>query len=350
VQAVKTIEIEMKKSLFLLLKLAILIVVVFWLFKIVDFNKTIDLLSKTILSYFALAFLFHNSSNFFITLKWYKLAKPLKLKSSYLDLLKLNFISMFYSIFVPGQGSGELIKGIKLQKKEGDIEKVWAPIFIDKITNLLVMLIIGATAILFDQHFNQNKVLVVTVFLLIAIFIFLSFILFTDKITILIEAVKDILVYFLKFLKINTDCISNFSLNYFNEYKNHKSIIFETFFWSFMTKLPHVFALYFLAKSLNIDINLIESAWLLSVISIASLLPISFSGLGVREGTLIFSMSKIGVGSSEALSFSLLIFILGILTGLIGGIFELKSLFKKQPEDVIARSATTKQSHPRHKL
>jgi len=331
VQAAKIIEIKMKKSLYLLLKLVILVVLVFWLFKIVDFNKTINLLSKTVLSYFALAFLFNNSSIFFITYKWLRLAKPLNLKSNFIELLKLNYIAIFYSIFIPGQSSGELIKGIKLQKIEkGNVEKVWAPIFIDKVTNLLVMLIIGTTAILFDQHFNQNKILVVSMFSLTVICILLSFLLFTDKIIILVEVVKAILIYFLKFLKINTEYIANFSLNYFNEYKTHKSLIFETFFWSFMTKLPHVIALYFLAKSLNIDINLIESAWLLSVISIASLLPISFSGLGVREGTLIFSMAKIGIGSSEALSFSLLIFILGILTGLIGGVFELKSMFKKQ--------------------
>ena len=68
-----------------------------------------------------------------------------------------------------------------------------------------------------------------------------------------------------------------------------------------------------------------QAAWLFSLVSIASLLPISFSGLGIREGTVLVLLAQIGIQSSASLSLSMLIFTVGIFPGLIGGILELFS-------------------------
>jgi len=153
--------------------------------------------------------------------------------------------------------------------------------------------------------------------------LFLTIILFTENTSRFIEYLKDKLVNFLNIFKLNTTILSNFSLNHFEEYKKQKLIILEAVIWSFLIKLPHIFAFYLLALSLNMHLNLIESAWFFSVISIVVLMPISFSGLGVREGISIFLLSKVGIDSSSALSYSILIFLIGVLIALIGGVFEL---------------------------
>lgn len=318
----------MKKNFFFVFKLIILILIILWLIKTVDLNNSFRVLSKTNLFLFFLALALNNLSNVFLTIKWHRLAKPLGIKSKLIDLLKLNYVSIFYSMVIPGQASGEIVKGIKLAKQESSQEKVWVPIFIDKITNLLIILIIGSLAIINDNAFNKDQNLVIFISLFtFALFIF-SILLFTDKIKTLFDFIKGCLVQVLNILKINSDTLNNFSLSYLKEYKNKNLIIAETFMWSILTKLPHVFALYLLAMSLDFKITIIESAWLFAIVSIASILPISFSGLGVREGTLIVLMSKIGIESSDALSFSILIFAMGILTGLIGGVIEFYTWFK----------------------
>ncbi len=326
----------MKKNFFLILKLSLLIILIIWLTKIVDFKEAFKLLTKASPGYLFIGIIFSTLSHFFLAFKWYRLAKPLGIKSNFVELLKLNYISMFYSIFVPGQTSGELIKGIKLQKKEkGSVEKIWAPIILDKATNLLIIFIIGGIGLVLDDNFRENKKLIFSISAINLITLFFTVLLFTEKIDTLLNFVKTLLIKIFDMLKINSEIIKNFSLTYFQEYKNHKLILFETLFWSFMTKAPHVFSLFYLALSLNIKINLIESAWLFSVISLASLLPISFCGLGVREGTLIVLMGKIGIESSSALSYSLLIFIIGIFTSLIGGIIEFYNWFNVEKKESV---------------
>ena len=319
----------MKKYSFFL-KLVLLFIIFYWIFKSVNIKDTLNVLEKTNLSYFFFAFLLGNLSNIFLTIKWGRLAGPLKIKSNFFELLKLNYISIFYSSFLPGQSSGELIKGLRLTKKESSIQKVWVPIFIDKITNLLMVFIIGFVAVLSDKTFRTNSTLIFTISLLTVSFSVITLVLFSENTKHFINFLRDKLIQCLKFVKLKTDLLENFSLNYLENYKKHNLLMFETLIWSALIKLPHVFAFYFLALSLNIDLNFIQCAWLFSIISLITLIPISFSGLGVRESTMIVILSQFGIERFNSLSLSILIFLTGILVAIIGGILELFSGNKNQ--------------------
>ena len=311
------------------LKLVLLFIIFYWIIKSVNLKDTISLLSRTNLLYLFIAFILSNISNLFLTIKWQRLSAPLKIKSSFCDLLKLNYISTFYSSFLPGQSTGELIKGLKLAKKESSGQKVWVPIFVDKMTNLLMVFIIACIAIASDATFKTNKMLVSTILFLTFLFSLLTIILFSENTKHLINFLKDKTVKFLRFVRLPTKQLESFSLSYLESYKKHNLLMFETLIWSALVKLPHVFAIYFLALSLHINLNVIQCAWLFSIVSIATLIPISFSGLGVRESTLIVILSKIGIEKFNSLSLSLLIFFIGILIALIGGLLELIQSIKE---------------------
>ena len=313
------------KKYFFFLKLVLLCLIFFWIFKSVDTKDALSVLKKTNFLLFFTAFVLNNLSNIILTIKWQRLTNPLKIKSGFLELLKLNYISIFYSSFIPGQSSGELIKGLKLTQKEGATQKVWMPIFVDKITNFLIVLIIGFIAILSDNVFRKNLSLMFIVSFLTVSFLLLTVILFSEDTEQFIAFLKKILIKTLTLFKINTDRIKDFSLTYLNEYKKHRLLMAETLIWSLLTKLPHIFSFHFLALSLNMNLTILQCMWLFSIVSVVTLLPISFSGLGVREGTVITLLSQINIERSNSLSFSILIFMVGILTALVGGILELFS-------------------------
>ncbi len=316
------------KNFYLVFKLLLLFIIFFFVFKCVNINETINVLKKTNLYLLFIAVVINNVSNIFLTIKWHRLTIPLNLKSSFLDLLKLNYISIFYSMILPGQASGELIKGLKLAKQENSHQNVWIPIFIDKITNLLITFIIGFVAVLFDETFKQNVTVIFTISALTVLCSTITILLFSEKTSEFINLLKNTLISILKVIKIESNKIKGFSIDYFQKYKKHDFLMYETLLWSLLIKLPHIFAFYFLAIGLNINLNLIQSAWLFSIVSIVSLLPISFSGLGVREGTVIVLLSQIGIDNSSSLSLSVLIFTVSLITGLIGGLIELFSGFK----------------------
>ncbi|WP_018291286.1 lysylphosphatidylglycerol synthase transmembrane domain-containing protein [Verrucomicrobium sp. 3C] len=59
------------------------------------------------------------------------------------------------------------------------------------------------------------------------------------------------------------------------------------------------------------------------VVNVAVALPVSISGLGIREGALLYLLGSFGVSREEAVAFSLLLFVVGLVWSLIGGIVYL---------------------------
>jgi uncharacterized membrane protein YbhN (UPF0104 family) len=72
--------------------------------------------------------------------------------------------------------------------------------------------------------------------------------------------------------------------------------------------------MYLLARALGIDAPY-ASIFLAGTVGVlASLLPISFSGLGPREGAVVYFLGKAGVPAGSALALSLLYFAVGLLS------------------------------------
>ncbi len=78
-----------------------------------------------------------------------------------------------------------------------------------------------------------------------------------------------------------------------------------------------------LGRAVGIQVALADWCWIFAVLSIALLLPVSFAGLGVREGTLVGFLGALGAASELALSASLLSLFIQILDSLIGGAIAL---------------------------
>ena len=78
-----------------------------------------------------------------------------------------------------------------------------------------------------------------------------------------------------------------------------------------------------LATSLGIDIGFVTMGWISTATTVVTMVPISASGLGLREGALIYLLGLYGVPPATALGLSLLYFAVRfLLTGLPGGLVE----------------------------
>lgn len=80
----------------------------------------------------------------------------------------------------------------------------------------------------------------------------------------------------------------------------------------------------FIGLGLGAKASLAHYAIFVPITSLVLLLPISFAGLGVREGTYRQLFSQVGVPPEIAVAMSLLVYIFGnVCTGLIGGVIYL---------------------------
>jgi uncharacterized protein (TIRG00374 family) len=96
---------------------------------------------------------------------------------------------------------------------------------------------------------------------------------------------------------------------------------------SFAAHLLGILTYYLATQALGLDLGIVTIAWIRSAMILATMVPISVAGLGIRETTTYLLMSNYGVLGKDSIAFSLLIFIITILApGLIGGFWETRRL------------------------
>jgi uncharacterized membrane protein YbhN (UPF0104 family) len=105
---------------------------------------------------------------------------------------------------------------------------------------------------------------------------------------------------------------------------------------SLISVLAHVLGVgtyVLLARALRIGTPFAALGWMRSLAGVATLAPVSVSGLGLREGTLVAMLGGRGVPHAEAFAYSLLVFGIAILgTGLVGGVVEVAQWFAPRAE------------------
>jgi len=72
---------------------------------------------------------------------------------------------------------------------------------------------------------------------------------------------------------------------------------------------------------MDISINFITITLFMAISNLISLMPISISGLGTRDATLIYLFSLIGLNPETAVSYAFLVFIAFFLCGGLMGAF-----------------------------
>jgi uncharacterized membrane protein YbhN (UPF0104 family) len=82
-----------------------------------------------------------------------------------------------------------------------------------------------------------------------------------------------------------------------------------------------------MAVATGVAVPLLTLGWVRSFILLIGLVPISFFGVGVQEGTLIALLAGYGVSGAQAVAFSFLLVTRTVLISLLGGVLEARDVF-----------------------
>jgi len=108
---------------------------------------------------------------------------------------------------------------------------------------------------------------------------------------------------------------------YFGIYRSNTSLLCKTFFYSLIIQMLSFIAVFVLARDLALQIDFVTIMLNLPVIVLITLLPISVSGIGVRESAFIWLFGLAGVAAEKAMALSLLWFLSTVVAG-VWGLFE----------------------------
>ncbi len=94
----------------------------------------------------------------------------------------------------------------------------------------------------------------------------------------------------------------------------------------------HIFGIvsyYLISVAMGLNLSFVSIGWVRSTVILVTLIPVSISGIGLREGAMVLLLSLYNIQANDALAYSFVIFSVTVLgIGIIGGLFEATRLLK----------------------
>jgi len=320
---------KLKTLLLFILKLSVSSGLLYLLISKVSIETIIEYIKLINPLAFASAIGLYIFSIYISSLRW---ALLISQKISIKRLFSMYMIGSFFNICLPGIIGGDAVKAYYLSrelkntpsenrgKKNLKINRInpessviaIASVFMDRYIGLSALMIIGMIAFPFGLKYLEISTQNILIWLTPGIFfIFISFILFSYRVGGGIKLLHSI-------------------YEYFDIYKTKRDILIKCLLYSFIVQMSGIFAVFILSVGMSYNISLLIISIFMPMITLISLIPISISGIGLRELSFVVFLGSMGVPSDMSIALSLSWFFSVVAASILG--LVLYVLYKNQYE------------------
>ena len=282
---------SLKKTVTTLLKIAVSGLLIFFIYKKIDLKNIWDTLQSANFAFIALAILFFVFSKILAAVRLNYFFKSIAIPLTHKSNLKLYSLGMFYNLFLPGGIGGDAYKAYLLKKRfKIPTKKIILTLFADRLVGLLALYLYASVLLL---ALPQNWVV-------------------DFRWVILVLMPLSILILWLltKYL-----------------FKEVLAIFNKALAYSAVIQFMQLCCVWCLMLALHIQIQTFAYLTLFLISSIVAILPLTLGGIGSREATFFYGATLLQLNEVDALSISVLFFIVTALVSLYGVFYH----FKKVP-------------------
>jgi uncharacterized protein (TIRG00374 family) len=302
----------LRRHLWLALRLVFLIAILAFIVSRIDVRAFLAQAQQLNWGYVALGFGFILLDVGMAALRWKVVMDVVAPGVSFFSLLAFSLVGIFYSQFLPGSVTGDLVKGYYLARTDADKVGIFSSVVVDRLVGIIMNGLIGLAAlssnpvILSAIHMNPNVPLI-----LIAVTVTglaLGYALFA-----LLGRWEN------RFPRLIASIYNALKL-----YRQHPLALAKAALVNLGFFGTWAVGFWFLARAAGLaQLDFPTALVILAAVSFVQTIPISINGWGVREGTLILLLSAYNVPSEQALLLSLLAAAANLLLAVLGGIVVL---------------------------
>jgi hypothetical protein len=292
-----------------------------YLFSLIPVSRVLEALTTIHPVYIAIVFCIALCMQCLISMRLKLIAGAQDVRVSVARALGINLAAMFYGLFVPGGNvSRGAIRAYKLSRPSGKLLAAAASIVFDRLIATVALGVIGQIFWLLDRPGDMIPI-GLAFFLMWAAPVGIYSVLRFEATVAFVRRWFErhgTLRSHLPGLSRIRDAVYRFRRLSFSRL----SIFFAT---SIAAQLMTCASFYVLALGLGIEVSFVQMAWVSTATTLLAMVPITPSGIGVREGALVFFLGQYHVPGAAALALSFLVFICTVLlVGFLGGLLELK--------------------------
>lgn len=302
------------KTVLLIIKACISTGLLIYLFRKIDLHGFSRIFSNIEPIFFLFSGLLYIGCQYLSSYRWQVLLRAHDVSVSVNRLFSFYLVGMFFNNFLPTSVGGDVMKGFDLYRHSGKGKESITTVFLERYTGLAAIIIIGLIALAIGNPYLPDREVAILLGAIATVFAGGTLILINYRMKILCLRIMG------KFHIGKAEKIISGLYETFRRYKTNKRVFLYAIIISFFVQLLNILVYILLADSLGIDVQWGYFFLFFPIVTVISMLPISFNGLGMREGMFIYLFTKIGIPSAQALSLSLSWFIIVTCISLLGGL------------------------------
>lgn len=282
------------------------IIIFIYIIYSIGFQKIFISFSGMKLKYIFLVIIALIAEMLLLTYKWHVIIRLQNFKIKFIKSLKFYLMGNFYGFITPSR-VGSLIRATYLKKETGrPLIECGSGIVVERLFDLISLLILSTIGAIYIANYFAG---LLTTFILVLVGLIILCIFFASK-----RRARFALKLFHKFLIPNKlkERVKNSFYEFYDSIPSIKKLVYP-FILTLLTWI--VAGVFFYTISLMFDINLNLFVFvILNPISIAiGMIPITMSGLGTREATIITLFAIFNIPAELTLAMSLVALVLGAI-------------------------------------
>jgi len=239
------------------------------------------------------------------------------------DLFRYNLISKFYSLILPGQFSGDIVKAVVASPHRYTREHLTASIFYDKLSGLAGMLLLSFIAILLSSIAIPPMAIAVVAVFFVGVVVTMMY--GSSIPLVMVKWHQRSPIRPFPFLL----TITKFLEKSARAYPVKEKRLIYSIILGILYQLVGASVVYWIARDIGVLVPIWDWFWILGGLSIILLIPVTIAGLGVRECGLIGILSLFSIPAEKAIVLSLIILGLQVFLALIGLCVEGKRIIER---------------------
>ncbi len=260
------------------------------------------------------------SSSVFMAIKYHLLIRDTTLSLSLSRLLVIQYISRFYALILPTALGTEAVRWYKITRDKQGKSFFLAVTAYERMLFLLTLVCCGMIPLLLSRNHPEINDLRNRLWPMASICVAA---LLAGILYLLNEKTHTTVFSFLKnHLRLNKYVRLNLLLNNIALKDRSPALLAQLVFYTLCWQLFFITRIYFLFRSMALPLDIVEAAWMGSLVMLLQVLPVSFAGLGIREGAYAYLFTLCGLPAEKGVVLGLLFFSQMLILSGIGAILN----------------------------
>jgi len=276
------------------------------LFSQVDLRSMVTVIAGIRLDFLTLLIAVMVALRLIGALRWYVLLRNLQGRISYLQIIRLTFVSDFMGYFAPGSVGVDAIRLYGMSRMTSDMAFSATSMLVERIVAFLALILLGLVGLSFELPGTPQEIAPLAWLALALLAVAL--------VALMAPPVRSATLLVLSSLGLSrVHGAARKIYSRLDQYRSQPWRLAVAFLISLIFQLLRCTAVWVGAMAFGVFLPFTVFIVIMPVIILVTLLPISIAGLGVRELGFVVLFGQVGMPAEVALSLSLLMRLLTIL-------------------------------------